>query len=427
MKLSMGLGQGLELKQEAKLDQRLELKQRLAETLEQRQALRLAVVSRFEELFRSSGDAPEIMVDDVIGRAFGALPPASRKICEETLGMFPTLGRDMIGHSHLLALTNAGRMSEFALRVLYAMQDGQFFDDDGDKERRASLADIVKTLRDRTWAERERDHVKRLMATQAGTGGALVDDYRRLEKSLQITELLKPSIDQLAAFVRIVLSARDPQTGETIQACIREQAIVEKFFPLASARVEQRLVTSMQKIAAKDGPERFEHATLNSIGESLLVALGVLAPELFEIKHLSNETLEDGERSFAELGYDVAAMRHLFEERKAKGVFWHRWKTTTVKPGALTDLAVREFITEHLRQDRVAVLEACQYPEFFAQSQELAVERRAAKEPTERAILTATMESHAMEMLGGAGLHECLKKLSAGSWYRDLDTFFQKR
>lgn len=413
------MGLGMEVKQSQKLD--------IQQSLEQKQSLHLAFTQRLEELFRSTPDAPEQVVDDVLGRAFGALPPASRKLCESALGAFPDIGKEMMKHSHLLALTNDGRLNEFAMTVLYTTQDGQFFDDDHSKERRASLVDILKTLRDRSWAEREREHVRSLMATQVGAGGGLVDDYRRLEKSLQITELLKPYIDQLVMFVRLALGAKDPQTGETIQACVREQAVMQKFIPLASERVERRLVASMQKIGANDPSERFENVALNAVGESLLVGLGVLAPELFELQHFSDEARESSEREFARLGYDPNALRRLFGEKKKTGVFWHRWKTASAKPGALTDLAVREFITEHLRKDKNAILEASEYPEFFARAQELSVERRTAKGADDRAFVAVQLEIQAAEFLGSEKLHGCLKRLSAGSWYRDLDTFFQKR
>lgn len=420
MKLSMGMGQGLEMRQSQKLD--------LEQSLEQRQSLRLAFTQRLEELFHFGGDAPEKLIDDVLGRAFAGLPAPSRKIFQETLGAFPTIGQEMTKHANLLALTNANRLSEFAVTVFYTMQNGEFFEDDAEKnDRRVSLNDLVKTLHDPTWAVRERDQTKRLMATQANAGSGLADTFARLQKSIQLAELLKPSIEQLVGFVRAVLAAKDPQTGETIQAYVREQAILEKFFPLASERVERRLVESLKRIGPRDSSERFEHATLNAVGESLLVGLGVISPELFELQHFSDDDREEAEMKFAELGFDVQALRRLFGEKKESGVFWHRWKTTTVKPGALTDVAIRDFITEHLRKDRDEILTACEYQEFFDRAQELAIERRSAHNIEDRDIALNSLQSHVAEMLGSEPLHECLKKLAAESWYRDLDKFFQKR
>lgn len=414
-------------RQEAHLEQRAELKLDIQARLKQKVEVRLAFEQRLQTLLRETPDAPEKMLDDVIGRAIGALPAATQNAIKQAISGFTGLEASMMKHTELLALTNEQRLREFALNVIYTMQEGKFFDDDDSKDRRAPLADIAHALRDPTWATREISHIDGLIKTHAASvGGELLNSRARLFKASQLVELLGPHLDQLANVVRHILGARDPQTGEAVQICIREQAVSERFLPVASERIEQRLVGKMQKISVKDAPERFELATLNSIGETTLVGLGVLSPELFDIASLSEETRTDLDKKLFELGFTPEALQRLFSEKRRGGMFWHRWKTTTRKPGPLTDLAVREFITEHLRKDREAILDAAEYPKFFERAQSLADARRSEKDPEERAMISIDMSVHAMDMLGSERLHECLTKLTARSWYRDLDMFFQK-
>ncbi len=256
-----------------------------------------------------------------------------------------------------------------------------------------------------------------------GRPGTL-DARRRYQKAAELAESLSQPVEQLAALCRLLLNTIDPQTGDTVQMCVREQVVYRRFLPIVSDRIETRLVTSMKKILAQDTSERFEHATLNSIGAMVLVGLGIVSPELFELRGLSRDARSHLDSTFSELGMTSDAVKRLYAAQKQHGFCWHRWKTTTRKPGPLSDLMVRQFITEHLRRDREALLAAADYPNFFIRAKECAKALRAEKEAEHREDIVADMRILVMTMLGRDEVHDCVKRLAVQSWYRDLDAFF---
>lgn len=408
---------GLELLAAPRLDQKLRI------SPEQRIALAHRLALQLGAMFKEGPAAPEETIKIVLDRTVAAIPGEAGATMREILEALPGIEKNLASSARTLGLTNEKRLQDFALEKFYTDKKGIFFDDDHEAGKRTRLADVTKVYHQPEWAAAEIERVRALMGQDVGTSGALVEEYSRLSKAVQVAEGLRESVGQMVTILHLLLAAKDPITGETVQALLREQAVIETYIPIASERIQKRLVTSLLTIRKSDNPERYENAMLNALGATILVGMGVLAPELFELASLSAERVRANEEQFKKIGFSPDALKRLFGESQKKGVYWNRWKTLKRRPGALTDEAVLSFITERVRRDRGQLLDAVEHEHFFAQAKAYALEVRAlkgAENENERALAITDMENHVSEMLGSQSVHECLMKLAASSWYREL-------
>ncbi|MFI3158165.1 MAG: hypothetical protein QX199_18625, partial [Methylococcaceae bacterium] len=319
------------------------------------------------------------------------------------------------------------RAQEFILGVYFSEQKGQFFDDDFDKERQVSLTILEQTLKNPERTQKDLDDSNRLLRQNRDTAGQeIVRRISELKRAQEIVAFLKPSIQAFSTFLRSLLQQPDVKTGKTLGDFLREAAVVQQFFPVVSERIERRLVASMEKIAGHQDAKSFEHATLNSIADYALVGMGVLAPELFELRGVGPELIKDTTQHFAELGISQEGMLRLFGEQQKTGLFWHRWKTTSVDRGPLTDLEIRAFVTELLRKDRERLLAAFDYGVFFEGSKQLSAEWKAARGEA-RDVESYAMRVHAGEMLHDEDLNKVIVALASGPWYAELDRLLGRR
>ncbi len=416
-------GMRLELREEQRLSQEELLDQRV----EQRQALLQRLALSLREHFREGQDSPREVFPAFLERVVAAAPEQRRTIYAATLQQLPNFLERIVDRAADLAVPNARRLQIFSLRYYYDAQDGIFLEGDEEKERRASFVEVQKALVRPKEVQIDIDqHEEVLRAKPDVVMTGFLQELQRLRRAQAIAEQLQEPVNNLATFTRSFLTERDPQSLRTPLEFLRELSVLESFFPLLADRIQKRLLTNVHKLTSRSTPESFEHAFLNSVGEYVLVGMGVVAPELFSLQHLDAETVKDTRQRCIELGFAGEALDRLFGEVQSKGIYWHQWKTRTVRPGAFTDLRVRAFITETLRGQRAEILQAADYPAFFGEVHALALDRRErGVSKDEQAECDDDILRKIGELFDNTSFQEKLMQLSAKHWYPALDSFFR--
>lgn len=424
---------------ELRLSSRLALTQE--DRLELRQGLTLALLQRISAMQAEVVGPPSDLLANVVGRVISSLEdPNLREALKAVFSDPQFLDRIMMDAPVLMKPTKKA-VHECVARHFFDAHQGAFSvvepeekEQETHSEQKTSVVKFPYETFSRALSSP--DELKMELATlnqevRSNSGEGLMMRRREIKDALITAEMAKESLDLLERALALLLTTKESGAPEGAEPLLREflteYVVLRKLAFTISDRMQKRFASSFNR-ARRGESGRLEEAFLNTIGEYVLISMGIIDPDIFSLRKqvIEKEEADELRKTFKEVGisYDDLCKKYAL---KGEGkIFWNRWATLQVPATLDTDDRIRDFITKSVRDERGAILAAARYPEMFEEVLEAKEEHqgRSKEDVMElqdalRAIIAKTLEEEDVK--------ETLKGLIKKRWYPELQTFFRKR
>lgn len=447
----MHLGMSLRMSQEQSITQRLEMAQRVAllqSTLQQMTAtialLRAETPGSFKEC-----------VPNVLARVLecGKRQIRQAEVLTAMQSLFETGTFQATVNDEVWNLSSATRQSLdfFAVRLLeQTLQKnsaGKLLIPRGLKEEDLHAINmdstVVRYFRDAFLQpqklQQDLDGMKELAQTSGGNGlntGA-VQDIGEINIALRAHKLMGAHYHTCRSLVKLALSISDG--GEPLfMNFLRDFVVMSKLDYVLSLRIQRRFAARFEQAGPKARKKNYRDAMLNSIGEFVLVSLGIIAPSVFALK--SAEIDEVGylfaEQNFDDMDdeeenqtpADVELSKWMKQYRlQTKGrIFWNRWAMVGRQPTAFTDESIRSFIRQTVAKCTDELLEAVDFDDVFRRCQDVNAEARESEDDDDEAT-EALLGEVLADAFDSTKFREILQCHMRGDWYRELKVFWNEQ
>ena len=414
--IGFSLGQSLSISQshDLSLDQKVELSQKLAATLE---AVR-----------DGSGLSPAKVAIRVWERILKGVKNPQLREALRALVSSESLQEKMLRSSSLLALPTARTLAEFSLRYIHEMSSsgGSYTYARGPKgevlanQPKTTLAFITEVfVNEAKFQEKIQERQNMLKRAGNPTEGAFME-LHEMQDALTVVGYVRSAVDSLVQSLKLLLSIRDEGGGSLLQNFMTDVTVLGHLDCIASERLQKRFVKRFAGAREYSRPENFEEAMLNTVGEYALISMGIIAPEIFRLSRagVSLEVFEEVAGDLAKDGIKLSEVLSNYRLRSEGTFFFNRYATRNGRPSRVTDDLIRQFITRTVREDRRAVLHAVSFEESFF-PEIVAVVAAAKKDEVEE-----TLRERLIDLFSGGDFQVKFLALLRG-WYKYFDMFYR--
>lgn len=398
------------------------------------QALRLA--SLIETLRASSPDNPATLLAHVIQLLLIRAPRviADGRVVEalETFLTDEKMQASVLARPDALAYGSAQSIDDFAVRHLAERMttDGKIaLTIPGDEEHHlgrdyeTTAGAMYDALRSPEKVEQSTQELLDIAKqADAAVGEGLFREVSEKRSALSIAEHLAPVRETMSHMFTLALRIRDGREQPPLLAFLRDYVILQRMSLQMSQRLIERYAANYRGRRRVRDTDRL--ATLNTIGEFVLLSMGIITPEMFRLQ--SAEIDSDLESVAAEVSgesvEDIRALLVKYNLQTSGGIFWNRWAVKGHKSTALTDELVRQFITETVRAASDELLLALEYDTVFVPALQEIMKTAISRDEVHAAIGNALAEAFDTE-----AFQAVLLKHMRTDWYRALQLFWGKR
>ncbi len=408
------------------LEQKLTHKELLEQRIEISQKMRLEI----EDIRNESGFSPENLLEDVIRILLQEINEESLKNALDVLLKDETLKEKLIENCGALAMPTKEKIENFVLNYIYDSNRGDFRIEETNEEGKGIInslkttsGDFFLAIKNPAEAEKRAQDLESLIKTGKGAGEGAMEELHEMKNAIEIAVLVKPNFELLQNAVTYLLKKTNSAGEPILVGFLKDAAIISKIGFLVSERIQKRFVRNFSAIKQKESSQKFENAFLNSVGEYVLVSMGVIAPEIFALNktELDPKAYEAAKVEFDKLGLNLDALKKQYNLRSEGTLFWNRWKTLEKKPDKITDENIRKFITETVRADSEKILEVIKYENLFEKIKDVVLEMKGKDKQDER---ENELRELLTESFSSSDFKDILLELIREKWYEKLDIFY---
>jgi len=367
---------------------KLEMRPSLSLRAEQRQNLKLEQAAKIEMVQRLNleiknvrgeiHESPEDMVGDVMRKVIGGAPEPINQAAEQLFGSGDQQHILLNDVTRLVQPTDSN-LSAFAIDYLYKTQrdnNNCFTITDAENKNPPERTEISFDYFNRAMRKDKMfDDEYSILEQQVKAVGATSDvtatlaAMREMRNAKFVAQQLSEAGSNIAGLMRYLLN--ENVDGEPLLSNFLTDAyLLGKLDFLASERLLKRFSRHFADKPPKEirDVREYDLTFLNSTGEFVLISMGIISPSIFtlqkaQVDDLSvNEICEEAKADRIDLRGILA--KNGFSTRGT--IFWNRYHTPDMKPTAITDEKIREFITRTVRKDADALLEAAGYRNFVS-------------------------------------------------------------
>ncbi len=392
------------------VEQTLTKQQRLELRLEQVQTVALRLSAFFKEV-----DPPETFIAEAVAEALACLGnPAQLSGLADDAALHAAIADE----SRKLCMPDDAALYQLAASYAFRLQTGESVrgtfsydaEEGGHRSDEVRFQDFLKALAEPDAQRAELDRLTGLLELQQKDYGGLLEDRRWIEGAVTAADQLREPVAALAQMLRILFAARRPDAAVPVLvlACRRIEA-VRAFAPTFSSRFLARFVERFRHCGGRT--ELLKTSFLNTIGEYVLLGMGVLSPTIFQLYRwkMSPESVAELEKLAQRLGTTLDGL--LSAAGRTQYLYCNRWALAGKRHDARTDDAVLRFITGMVRRERDRIFACFSFENFLEELQ-------GTKDPTERTeALVAVLTDAAFE--------ETLLACATETWYPALQEFLR--
>lgn len=424
----MGFGMRMEQRPSLQIEQsaRHELRQELVQKM-----------GYHAESIRDAGpDASDNLLQSVLDGILDGLDDENLREGLRTLFSDGAFRQKILDSAALLAVPTPEHVRDVVLNYFYDAHRGEFPIEDagGEGQEEGREPEVVKTpyarfreafITPSTTREKIAESV-RLLPEQKASGG----DPTGLERvrdeavdALRATDLSRSHIETLMLALNAVLKKREGGKPG-LSDFLRDVAVMEKLDFILSERVQRRFADKFSRVGEKTSSESMKNAFLNAIGEYVLVSMGIVHPDVFQLNRGMRDisAYEDAKSDFSDAGLDLDDLLRQSRLQGPGTFFLHRWKTLGRAPSPITDELVRAFITQTVRADAERILEAAGYEAFFEKVRSTCREG----ELKDKEEVANDLCSELAETLAEETFETVIINLIRDKWYAKLDMFYRR-
>ncbi|TSC80560.1 MAG: hypothetical protein G01um101425_214 [Candidatus Peregrinibacteria bacterium Gr01-1014_25] len=419
MSMGMSMGQRLEQRQVLTTAQRMELRMELA------QRMGLSMRQLLEDGPCATDEQYEQMVETLAQTA--SQQGKTEHIDTLRQGLLnPSIREQLLANRTAVSLPSQQIYQRVAALALFAACEGNVeveAENGGTHTLRTTQGKYLQAWENPAKLEKDmRENIDLLNAMKGQDSQGIVQEIGENRAALDIHSVLDPHVRIITKILSLASSIGDG-TSRPFQEYFRDVVVLEKLLPIISERMQARFASGYMKMSRRDSAEMHAVQLLNTIGEYVLVSMGIVAPELFILKRgtVNEIAVADLREAAMDQQRDIDALlqKHRFQ---TQGVFFgNRWHVQGKRLSGRTDESVRSFITDTIRDQREEVLAAVDFPQFLDEARGIVgavgsrIEDRKDADHELRLLLTRTLESDAVKTV--------LLKHIRGAWYGKLHKF----
>lgn len=427
--MEIRLGQRLQIKQELTVGQRIELRHGLTQALQQ----------RISEVQREVVGPPQDLLKKVIERLIVVAQPPALQEALRAVSEEPRFLAEVISGASKLMRPTKRAIQETVIQQFYTAHRGEFrIHDETEQDPEGSRQDqsieptkfpmetFMRAFFSPGELAAEYELMEGELKKRTGDEGPL-RRRREIKGAIEVAHAAQGHIQLLEQALTYFLTAKETPTEARplLQEFLTEYIVLGNLSFTISDRMQRRFASSFMR-ARPNEEERLENAFLNTIGEYVLISMGVIDPEIFRLQKMviDEEEAKRLRQVFAEVGlsYDEICRKYAL---KGEGkIFWNRWATRGVPIGLDTDEQIRAFITESIRTQRERILVDANYSGLFQEVLEAKEENAGSRKENVASLQDALREIIA-ETLQEGRLQDTLKELIKNVWYPELQKFFK--
>lgn len=244
------------------------------------------------------------------------------------------------------------------------------------------------------------------------------------EKALNFIESNKGQIETMSNALTYLLTLKNESGLPVVHDFIKEMAVLDKLNPVLSERIQKRFSARFSNIREKTKIDDYKIAFLNTIGEYTLAIMGIISPDLFDLKkgYLDKEEYEDLSKEMNNIGIDFKKMFSYYSLNGPGTIFVNRWKTIDIKPDRITDEKIRDFITKTVREDKDEIFAGLKFEDFFEEIKSIVLSPKTVEE---RQNMLIDLRRILQDKLSKKETKNFLVNLIKEKWYSKLDIFYK--
>lgn len=252
----------------------------------------------------------------------------------------------------------------------------------------------------------------------------LLDEILRNRKALSLVESNTDQIKTIKNSCLYLFGIKNQEGLPVVHDFIKESAVLDKLDFYLSERIQNRFYSRFKQITKGQKSDIYKTAFLNTVGEYVLVSMGIISPELFSLKkgYFGDDQYNDLKTKLTEDGIDIERLFSYYSLKGPGTIFVNRWNTVEAEPGRITDEKIREFITETVRKNEDAVLEIFNYENFFEEAKDISI---AAKNIEERKDMEIKLKELLQKRFEKKEAKDKLIELIKNKWYPKLNIFYK--
>ena len=426
------------MEQTLKIEQKLSPEQRL----EAKQSLSLKMSQDLSEIMNKTYGNKEDILKKVIDDSIENITDDQLKQGLSLMFNDTKLVNEIVEHRGNLMMLNKENLLDLTGDYLYNSNEGVF--ETGSEEKDIKQNDgtfqekqtVLDKLNKGTFNEAllRGERLKKETEKLEEIYKQYKDDSSYKHLPLEILEnkkalnLIENSISQIetiknACFYVLTLKNKD---GSSAHDLVKEMVILDKLMMTLSERIQKRFSARFSSITEKSKSDNNKVAFLNTVGEYVLVAMGIISPELFDLRkgYLEEEEYKDLKQKLLKDDVDIDKIFSYYKLSGPGTIFVNRWKTIGIKPCKITDEKIREFITETAGKDGDEILKAIGFDDFFEEIKRINID---AKTVEERKDMQIELRKVLQNKFEEEKTKEVLLRLIKEKWYSKLDMFYKEQ
>jgi len=281
---------------------------------------------------------------------------------------------------------------------------------------------------------------KLLAQDRMGSGVGAVQDISEMQIALRAQKLFGKHWLALESLMRFAFTLREPSREGLLCGFLREHVVLSKLDYVLSLRIQKRFASRFDDAGKNAQARHFQDAMINSIGEFVLVSLGIITPEIFHLQSFefdevaeafAQQSFDDCDEDNDELpenvrGFEFSRWMKRYYLKSEGRIFWNRWAMAGRKPTRYTDQLVRDFIRQTVAKHADQLLETINFPEVFKRCKEINAEATESDDDDEDAT-EALLGEVLADALDADSFREVLQAHMRGDWYQKLQMFWREQ
>lgn len=324
---------------------------------------------------------PKIRISSIIEQILASITSVQlRTAVTEFVRSCNDLDKALVDSRELLAVASPDRVKQFIVEHIFRSntENGRFIH--AKQDGIATTDDLPKTRVDhflKAYFEPKKFKVATEVYHQMlqGSRGNVysVDEYSEMVVATNMVTEIRSLLDTACLVMQYIFQVKSTDGSPILQSYLRDLVILENLRFLLSERLLKRYVNRFKKLPASARHQDYEEMILNTIAEFTLLSMGIISPNIFELKRVPRDTeqYQGVVESLKKIGVDLDSLMKRYRLSTTVDIIWFsRYSTAKVRSCATSETVVRTFITDTVRADRVALLEAVEYEHLFGRIKE---------------------------------------------------------
>jgi hypothetical protein len=338
------------------------------------QTLQQQMIIAITNLRSKGGFNEESTYDLVIDEAIRLFTPASLHEALQTICKDEKFRKIALANRLDLSKADPNALSSIVVRYLFATTQGEVNYTANDKREHHKIAQaiFVDAFLNPQKIHDEISNIESIQKTNPENASS--EGIRHIAENkaaLAVAEKYRETHQVMLHALKALFAVKGPGGKSMLREFFLEAFVLHKFTVLLPHRIARRFVKRFTEIRIRETSwsPRSRDAFLNSVGEFVLVCMGIISPTVFVMKkgRVDTELIEELE----EAGFNASEYLKSMNLSPTGCFFWNRWHTLNKRPSYITDDLIRSFITQTVRADSATLLRVVDFEKTFQELKDI--------------------------------------------------------